>query len=67
MIEVINTGESDLEQIFGLFDHSIDYQAKKGYPVWRNYDKDAIIRDIAEMNQYKVVVASKTAIVFSST
>jgi ribosomal protein S18 acetylase RimI-like enzyme len=65
MIEVINTERSDLEQIFGLFEHSIDYQERKGYPVWRNYDKNAIIKDIADKNQYKVVVGAKTAIVFS--
>jgi ribosomal protein S18 acetylase RimI-like enzyme len=65
MVEVINTKMSDLKQVFGLFDHSIHYQEKKGYPVWRNYDKNAIIRDIEAKNQYKVVIDSTTAIVFS--
>lgn len=65
MIEVRNTEMSDLEQIFTLFEDSIKYQEKKGYPAWRNYDKRAIIRDIENKNQYKVVVASKTGIVFS--
>jgi len=65
MIEVINTEKSDLEQIFELFDHSINYQEKKGVPVWRNYDKNALIKDIEERNQYKVVIDSKLAIVFS--
>jgi len=59
MIEVINTEKSDLEQIFELFDHSINYQEKKGVPVWRNYDKNALIKDIEEKNQYKVVIDSK--------
>jgi len=63
--EIVNTEMSDLEQIFGLFEHSIKYQEKKGYPVWRNYDKNAIIKDIEDKNQYKVVIDSKTAIVFS--
>ena len=65
MVEVINTEVSDLEQIFELFEYSINYQQKKGYPVWRNYDKNAIIRDIADRNQYKVVIDSKTAMIFS--
>ena len=65
MVEVVNTELSDLEQIFDLFEHSINYQEKKGYPVWRNYDKNVIIKDIEDKNQYKVVVDSKTAIVFS--
>jgi len=65
MVEVINTEMNDLGQVYELFEHSINYQEKKGYPVWRNYDKNAIIRDIEDKNQYKVVVHSKTAIVFS--
>ena len=63
--EVRNTGMSDLPLIFGLFDQSIDYQEKRGYPTWRNYDKNAIIRDIENKNQYKVIIDSATAIVFS--
>ncbi|MEO7991685.1 MAG: GNAT family N-acetyltransferase [Chryseolinea sp.] len=65
MVEVINTQLSDLEQIFKLFELSIHYQEKKGYPVWRNYDKNAILKDIEDKNQYKVIVDLKTAIVFS--
>lgn len=65
MVHVTTTGVNDLEQIFELFEHSINYQEKKGYPVWRNYDKDTIIKDIADKNHYKVVVDSKVAIVFS--
>ena len=65
MPEVIHTEMSDLPQIFGLFEHSINYQEMKGYPVWRDYDKNVIIRDIADKNQYKVVIDLKTAIVFS--
>jgi ribosomal protein S18 acetylase RimI-like enzyme len=63
--EVKNTEMSDLSLIFGLFDQSIQYQEKRGYPTWRNYDKQAIIKDIEDKNQYKVVVDSEPAIVFS--
>jgi predicted GNAT family N-acyltransferase len=65
VVEVINTALGDLEQIFELFEHSINYQEEKGYPVWRNYDKNAIITDIQNKNQYKVIIDSKTAIIFS--
>lgn len=64
-IKVINTEMSDLELIFRLFEYSIIYQEKKGYPVWRDYDKNAIVRDIENGNQYKVVAGSDTLIVFS--
>lgn len=62
---VANTEMSDLELIFELFEQSINYQEKNAYPVWRNYDRNAIRRDIEGKNQYKVVINFKTAIVFS--
>jgi len=65
MAEVINTEMGDLEDIFGFFEQSIHYQEKKGYPAWRNYDRNAIIKDIENRNQYKVVLDSRTGIVFS--
>lgn len=65
MPDVRNTDLQDLEQIFGLFEHSIDYQEKNGYPVWRNYDRNAIVRDIESKSQYKVVADSAIALVFS--
>lgn len=60
-----NTDIGDLEQVFELFEHSVKYQEERGYPVWKNYDKRAITRDIEDKNQYKVVADSRTAIVFS--
>jgi ribosomal protein S18 acetylase RimI-like enzyme len=63
--EVRNTEMSDLEQIFHLFEQSISYQEQKGYPVWRNYDREAITRDIENKEQYKVMMEGKMAIVFS--
>lgn len=62
---IANTEPSDLNSIFELFDHSISYQEKHGYPVWRDYDKGAIIKDIDNRNQYKAVVDSAIGIVFS--
>ena len=63
--EVRNTETNDLDFIFGLFANSIVYQEKHGYPVWRNYDKRVIVNDIENKNQYKVIIDSKIAIVFS--
>jgi ribosomal protein S18 acetylase RimI-like enzyme len=62
---VLHTKLTDLPHIFELFEHSIQYQEKKGYPVWRNYDKNAIIKDIETGNHYKVIVDSTIAIAFS--
>lgn len=65
MIEVVNTGITDLEHIFSLFDESIAYQEKHGYPVWKNYDRKSIIKDIEDKNHYKVIVDAEMAMVFS--
>ena len=65
IVEVQNTEMVDLNDIYKLFDHSIIYQEKKGYPVWKNYDKHAIVRDIQNKNQYKILIDSIPAIVFS--
>ena len=64
--EVRNTEMRDLGLIFELFERSISYQEKNGFPVWRNYDRNAIIKDIENETQYKIVIDSKTAIVFSA-
>jgi ribosomal protein S18 acetylase RimI-like enzyme len=63
--EIVNTDIEDLPVIYELFEHSIIYQEKKGYPVWRDYDKSSIVKDIENKNQYKIVVDSKIAMVFS--
>ena len=65
MVEVRNTDTSDLEEIFALFEYSIQYQEKKGYPVWRNYDQNTIIKDIKDGNHLKAVIDKKIAIAFS--
>lgn len=63
--QVLNTSTDDLAIIFEFFESSIQYQLDKGYPVWANYDKGAIIRDIDNKNQYKVMAGEEIAIVFS--
>jgi len=65
MAEVINTDVRDMRQIFELFDLSVQYQERKGYPIWRNYDKNTIAKDIKEKNQYKVVIGLSMVMIFS--
>lgn len=64
-MNIVHTEAGDLNQIFEFFEDSVRYQEQKGYPVWRNYDKQAIVKDVAEKNQYKVMVQSQMGIVFS--
>src|SRR5690606_9635744 len=63
--EVRNTEMEDLPFIYDLFEQSIIYQEKKGYPVWRNYDRDALVKDIENKNQYKIIVDTAIALVIS--
>lgn len=62
---VIPTSLSDLNIIFELFEQSIRYQETKGYNVWKNYDRGAIVRDIENNRQYKIEIDNQVAIVFS--
>jgi ribosomal protein S18 acetylase RimI-like enzyme len=64
-LPVSHTEKTDIDTIFWLFDESVKYQEKHSYPNWRNYDKEAIRRDIEALRQYKVVADGKIAIVFS--
>ena len=63
--KIEHTTLNDLEFIYELFDQSVQYQESKGYPTWKNYDKSAIKRDVENHNQYKILIASQIAIVFS--
>lgn len=63
--QIVPTTLTDLERIYHLFDQSVIYQEQHGYPAWRNYDKDAIVRDIENGNQYKVMQEDQIGMVFS--
>jgi hypothetical protein len=55
----------DLEAIYELFNQSIHYQERNNYPVWKNYDKSALIRDVENKNNYKILIDAQLAIAFS--
>ena len=63
--QIENTEPDDLEFIFSLFDQSISYQQKNGYPDWKNYDRSALRNDMENKNQYKIIIDAETGIVFS--
>jgi GNAT superfamily N-acetyltransferase len=62
---ITNTEKTDLPLIFEFFEHSINYQEKHGYPAWRHYDKDVVVKEVENKNQYKILVESAIAMVFS--
>ena len=63
--KIINTTKHDLEFIYSLFEEAIAYQKRKNYPVWNGFDKDVLIKDVANKQQYKIVIDNKIACVFS--
>lgn len=62
---IANAQNGDLSTIYSLFDAAIHYQRTRGYPVWKDFDKQAIIDDIKAGNQYKVESDDHIAMVFS--
>jgi ribosomal protein S18 acetylase RimI-like enzyme len=60
-----NTTPKDLPSVYALFEHAMEYQRKNSDPVWRGYDKDALMRDIEAKQQYKIVIDNQVALVFS--
>jgi len=63
--QIDNTELQDLPFVYELFDQSIDYQEKRGFPVWKNYDKNALINDVNNRLQYKIIIDGLMAMVFS--
>lgn len=63
--KIENTSLTDLEFINTLFDDSIRYQQEKGFPSWKGFDKNALVNDVKNKNQYKVILDSQIRIVFS--
>lgn len=65
MLTVSHTTLADLDFIFELFEQSILYQEKKGYIAWKNYDRNAIVRDIETRQHYKIEIEGQIVIAFS--
>ncbi len=63
--KIENTILTDLEFIYDLFDHAVRYQVEKGLPAWKGFDKNALVTDVENKNQYKVIRDSQIGIVFS--
>jgi ribosomal protein S18 acetylase RimI-like enzyme len=64
-VEIINTTTEDLEFIYHLFDEAINYQKRKGFPIWNGYDKIVLQTDVANKLQFKIVTNNTIACVFS--
>lgn len=62
---IINTSESDLPEVYILFEQAIEYQRSKNYPVWHGFDRSTLVQDVASRNHYKIMRGERIAMVFS--
>jgi ribosomal protein S18 acetylase RimI-like enzyme len=63
--EVTVATTADLNEIYRFFDQSVEYQTKNRQPDWKNLDRNIIVEDIRQGNQYKIQIGAEIAIVFS--
>ncbi|GAA4278837.1 GNAT family N-acetyltransferase [Aquimarina mytili] len=64
-LEISNTQRTDAPFIYFLFEEAISYQKRNHYPVWKGYDKIAIESDIENRLQFKIMINTEIACVFS--
>ena len=64
-LTIEHTKISELEVVCELYDRAIDYQKRKGFPVWQQFDKRVLVDDIETSKHYKVVLDGSIAMVFS--
>lgn len=62
---ILNTTIDDLPMVNYLFDRAIELQGKNGYRVWEEIDQPALILDIQNGMQYKVVSGADILCIFS--
>ncbi|WP_223302283.1 GNAT family N-acetyltransferase [Flavobacterium branchiophilum] len=65
MKAIVNTTFSDLEFVYHLFESAIDYQKRKGFPVWNGFDKAVLKNDVKNSLQFKIVDGDSILCVFS--
>ena len=62
---IVNARHSDLEFMYWMFDQAIVYQKEKGFPVWPDYDREILKRDIEQQLQFKLLIEGEIALIFS--
>lgn len=63
--EIVHTTREDLPTVFSLFKQVTLAQAKDGYKVWSNVDKETLERDVEKQCQYKIVRGGDILCLFS--
>lgn len=65
MIRISNTTTNDWEEVTKLFKYALSLQGKDGYRVWDSIDEAALLSDIKNKYQYKIVQNDEIICIFS--
>jgi ribosomal protein S18 acetylase RimI-like enzyme len=63
--KISNTELSNLKFIYQLFDEAIFYMKANKYIGWTTYDKNYLINDLENKNQFKITIDEEILVVFS--
>lgn len=64
-ITITNTTLDDFERVIWLFDQVMVLQGNNGYKVWEAIDKESLLAEIKNKQQFKIVEASEILCLFS--
>jgi ribosomal protein S18 acetylase RimI-like enzyme len=64
-MKITNSSIQDIETIFQLFSHAIDYQKKNGYDLWPQFSRDLIENEINQKRHWKITEGNVIACIFS--
>ena len=59
-----NADLDDLDKIISLYQLATEYQKSVAKKYWKGFDKEMIINDITENNQWKIVIDNDIACIF---
>lgn len=59
-----NANLDDLEEIILLYHQATEYQKSVAKKYWKGFDKEMIINDITENNQWKIMIGNDIACIF---
>src|SRR5690606_18828502 len=64
-VTITNTTLEDYEKVLWLFDQVMVLQGTNGYKVWETIDKESLITEIKNKQQFKIVEDSEILCLFS--
>jgi hypothetical protein len=64
-LQIVNSVADDVDFIFSLFDHAIEYQKKHGYDLWPQFHRQLIETEIQEKRHWKLINGKDVICIFS--